>query len=141
MADGVDIVKGRLENVAAVTALVPATRMYASIIPQSQTTFPCIRLSVVSGISHKHMEAITGLAQQRIQVDVVAKLRSSAVAAMEEVRLALDMFTGTIDTTAVRRIISQGDYRYTAFEPKAGENDWKHVASRDFMVTFLEATS
>lgn len=141
MADGVDIVKGRLEDVAAVTALVPATRMYASVIPQTQATFPCIKLSVVSGVSERHMTAITGLAHQRIQVDVVGKLRSDSLAAMEQVRLALDMFSGTINTVVTRRILAEGDYRYTAFEPKAGENDWKHLASRDFMVWFIEATS
>lgn len=141
MADGVDIIKGRLEDVAAVTALVPATRMYASIVPQTQTTFPCIRLTAVSGISHRDQGGIAGLAEQRIQVDVVGKIRADTSSTMEAVRLALDTFKGTIDSTAVRGIYAQGDYRYSADEPKAGENNWKHFATRDFLVWFIEATS
>lgn len=67
---------GRLEAIAAVTALV-STRIYQGLFPQNPT-FPAIRVQRIGENEFMHMRGTVGLFRARVQVDSVSNAADAA---------------------------------------------------------------
>lgn len=66
-----EIVLTRLNNIAAVTALV-STRVYLDKLPQSPT-YPCVRVTLISEVGTAHLRGENKLTSARVQVDAYAR--------------------------------------------------------------------
>lgn len=100
-----------LQTRTGLTALV-STRVYPSAAPSSVAK-PYITYVKISSEHTSHQTASSGLAAPLYQFDVWADSALSAEAVYEQLRLALDTFSGTMGTgayaTTVERVIVQDD--------------------------------
>lgn len=73
----VDAVLARLEDIAALVALVPATRHYALIFPQNVSELGnAIRVTLVDRLQQMHLRGASALCRARIQIDIAARATS-----------------------------------------------------------------
>jgi hypothetical protein len=109
--DVAQVVKVRLLDVAAVTAVVNARIWTGSRLPNSPT-LPAIRVERVSEITSSHLRGGSGLYQARVQVDSVANKRADAVALDERIQgdhagSALLYWRGDVGSPAVQVVLVQ----------------------------------
>lgn len=138
---GTAIVRALLANYEPLTALVPAARIRAGILPEN-TVLPAVS---VTSISENEQETtarnLTGkMIRERVQVTVLAKENGdgSGYAAMKRAlraaALGPGVHTGVVAGYHVRSVLPWG------VGPEIPPGDDKiFEQSRDFMVTFIEA--
>lgn len=103
-----EAIKSILDGASGLTALV-GTRIYPNRIPQ-ETAMPAVDYQRISGPRLHAMGGGPGLTYPRFQVNSWSDdyLESKNVA--EEVRLALQDYTGTIASTVIQWIIFEDDH-------------------------------
>lgn len=144
MADIAAEFKTYLKSISTITALVGATtasRIYEVTAKQGES-MPYIVYETFADNSEEHLGGISGLATERIQVDCYAATSAGAYALAEVVRLApLQMFRGTMGSTFVNGVTSPGGYRRGQTPPVKGGAQRRYWISRDYLITFVEASS
>lgn len=133
-----------LKTKTAITSLVgtgDAARIYIHDAKEG-ATLPFIILEIFEGSSEEHLAAITGIASNRIQVDCYGVTSTAAYNLAEAVRLApLQMFRGTMATSSVLNVTSNVSYRRGWDPPVTGSAQKRYWVSRDYIITYTEATS
>ena len=97
MADHVAAVRSQLLAHAGTAALV-GDRVWHSALPQEEKGkpyMPAIVVQQISGVAEHVMGGAAGIVSLRIQVDVWAKNRPDCQALTEQVRAALQSYSGT----------------------------------------------
>lgn len=144
MADIAEELKTYLKTKTAITSLIgsgTAARIYTHEAKQA-VAVPFIVFEVYEGTSNEHLTGISGIASNRIQIDAYAATSSGAYALAEAIRLApLQMFRGTMNTTFVNDVSSNGGYRRGYDRATQGGNQRRYWVSRDYIVTYIEPTS
>ena len=102
MASVDQALRTRLINVTAVTNLT-STRIYPGKAPVG-VTYPYITFSMISAAHQRHMTNAAGLSEAVFQLDIWSNNRLEAVTVAEQVRLALDHWSGTSDSVVIRTI-------------------------------------
>ncbi len=136
--------KTYLKTKSSVTALVgvgAAARIYTHLAKQG-VQLPYIVYEVFEGDSSETLTAIAGVAENRIQIDCYGKTEQEAYDLAEAVRLApLQMFRGDFGDTEALAIVSEDGYRLGIDKPTRGGNQRRYWVSRDFSITYREATT
>lgn len=129
--NGVVAVRTLLVNSAALTALVPATRIITGVIPQDMT-LPAISLSDVSGVDLQTLDE-TGdrFTTDRVQVTVMADDYLSLIDILAKAKSAADAKFPTVSglSNVVVRTDGQGPY----FMNDAASI---HMKTQDFRVSY-----
>lgn len=134
---GAAIIRALLAADAAVTAYVPASRIYVGVVPQG-TPLPNISTST---ISQRELDTVARLGpritlRERVQVTVHAPSYPAQKAILKAARLGPGTHRGTVvgfDVKAVQPDTVGPDLN-------GGEDDGIYEQSRDFIVTFAEAS-
>jgi len=134
---GVAIIRALLIADTEVTDLVPATRIIAGVVPQG-TPLPNISVSSVSG---RELDTVARLSprvtvRERVQVTVHAASYVQQKAIIRAGRLGPGTHRGVatgFDVKAIQPDVVGPDLN-------GGEDDGIYEQSRDFMVTFAEAS-
>lgn len=136
--------KTYLKTKAAITTLIgsgTSARIYTQA-PKQNATLPYIVYTVFLGSSEEHLGGITGMANNRIQLDCYGATEEAAYALAEAVRLApLQMFRGTMGSTYVHCVTSSEGSRAGYDRPEKGTDSRRYWHSRDYSITYAEATS
>ena len=121
-----------LANAAAVTAVVPAVRIFVGNVPVG-TTLPAIVVRLVSGVERTtvSMAEASRYRTDRVQVTVHAKTYATKVSILELVRTALSPQRGAINGFDVDSITPEGEG--PDFDDEAAVI---YERSRDFMVSW-----
>lgn len=133
---GAAIVRALLAASPTVTALVPASRIYAGQIPQG-TTLPAIGAAPIGGGEKVRTTARnrpTKMMEERVQVTVWAKDYPTMERVLKAAGLGPGVHTGMVNGFRVNHVLPE---RLGPYIGPAG--DEIHERSRDFMVTFIEA--
>lgn len=132
----VAIMRELLVNWAPLTALVPAGRIFAGTIPQSNTTFPAISIKEVSSneIATVAREGATTTNRSRVQVTVVAKSMATQKATLKAAKLGGGTHRGVVAGYNVMSVLPEG----VGPDLNNLDDDGIYEQSRDFMVTFVE---
>jgi len=143
MADiGTEIIT-YLKTKAAVTSLIgsgTAARIYLHEAKQG-VALPYVVIVVYSGESHEYLSGISGLSENRVEINCYSATNAGAFALAEAIRLApLQMYKGTIGTTA-GSVRSPDNYSQEYVTPIPGDNTKRFLVSRDYFVTHLEAVA
>ena len=102
---------------------------------------PYIVIQTFEGTSDEHLNGISGIASNRVQVDCYGATEAAANELAEAVRLApLQMFRGTMGTTFVNNVTSDGSSDDGKDRPTQGGNRIRYWVSRDYILTYKEAT-
>ena len=101
---GVAIVRYKLANYANLTAVVPATRIQAGVLPQG-TALPTISVTLVSGMTGLHLAAPSGLHIDRVQITVDAASYPQVRQILALCRAALPYTRGTVNSIACDSIL------------------------------------
>ncbi len=119
-----------LANAAAVTAQVPAARIFVGNLPQG-TALPAIGVRFVSGVERRTvaMSESSRYRTDRVQVTVYAKTYESKASILELVRTALSPKRGTVNGFDVDSILP--DIEGPDFDDEAATI---FERSRDFFV-------
>ena len=80
--DVVAAVRERILSLSSVTAAV-SSRVYAQILPQ-RPDLPAIRLQRISDVGSMQLRGIGGVRRARVQCDIVATSRETALAILED---------------------------------------------------------
>lgn len=132
MADAVGVVRTLLAAHGALTAVVPATCIFAGVIPQGAAA-PAISVMHVSTGRPQMVGAGSGLAQSRIQVTVHATTYPVLRQALDLVRAAVPRRPGTVGAVAVVHVLPDTE------GPDFTDADAKlYIGSQDFAVTFVD---
>lgn len=94
---GVKVCRYLLANAAGVTALVPAARIQAGVLPQA-TVMPAIALTLVSGVPLLGVSIASGMQTDRVQVTAFAITYASLEAILAAIRAALPYSHLTINS-------------------------------------------
>lgn len=127
---GVAIARYVLANAAAVTAQVPAARIFIGNIP-TNTALPAIGIMHISGTERDTvaLSEASRYRMDRVQVTVHAATYGSKVAILELARTALSPKRGTLNGYDVDSILQAGEG--PDFDDEAAK---VYERSRDFMV-------
>lgn len=138
---GVAIVRALLAAHAPLTALVPAGKIYAGVIPQN-VALPAISVTSIS--TNEQPTVARGgpakMVRERVQVTVLVKETGDTAGytllkrALKAAALGAGVYTGEVLTYQVRSVLEWG----AGPEIPVGD-DRIYEQSRDFMVTFIEA--
>ena len=141
MIDIVEDLKTYLKTITAVTDLVAAgtaARIYTHESKQG-VALPYVILEVFEGSSEEHLNDISGIASNRIQVDAYGATSSAALTLAEAIRLApLQMYRGLFGTTFITDVTSNGGYRRGRDQPTTGGNQRRYWVSRDYIFRYHE---
>ncbi len=136
--------KTYLKTKSSVTALVgvgAAARIYTHLAKQG-VQLPYIVYEVFEGDSSETLTAIAGVAENRIQIDCYGKTEQEAYDLAEAVRLApLQMYRGQFGDAEALAVVSEDGYRLGIDKPTRGVNSRRYWVSRDFSITYREATT
>ena len=134
--------KTYLKTKPIITALVgagTASRIYTHRSKQG-VSLPYIVFEVFEGSSAEWINGISGIATNRIQIDCIAATAAAAYTLAEAVRLApLQMYRGTMGSTFVNGVTSNGGYEKGFDTPTTGGNQRRYWVSRDYIFTYAEA--
>lgn len=131
---GINIINALLTADAAVTALVPATRIGAGVLP-ARTTLPAIGLAIISKVDRNIASpAAKVVVTERIQVTVMANDYPAKQALLAAVRKACRDQHGTIATFAGVAVLTDG--AGPDFQSEGGSGIY--LQSQDFKVTYSE---
>lgn len=127
---GVAIIRYKLANNAALTVVVPATRITAGVLPQN-TTLPAISVTLVSGVTGLQVAKASGLRTDRVQITVDAATYPQVRQILALCRAALPYTRGSVNGVACDSILPD-------IEGPDGFDDLlkTYFQSQDFMVTW-----
>lgn len=127
---GVGIVWYKLSQSANLTAVVPATRIKAGVLPQA-TALPAISVTLVSGVTGLQLTKASGLRTDRVQITVDALTYPQVRQILALCRAALPYTRGTVNGIACDSILPD-------IEGPDGFDDLlkTYFQSQDFMVTW-----
>jgi hypothetical protein len=129
----VHVTRYLLANNAGVTAVVPADRIMAGILPQG-IALPALAVTHVSTLRKNYVaETAVDWCTSRVQVTGMASTYPALKALMALVRAALPRSRGNVDGVAVDAIVS--DLEGPDFRDDA---EGIFMQSHDFQVTFNE---
>ena len=120
-----------LANNSTLNAQVPASRIFAGVIPQG-TAAPAIAVTHVSTVRPQMVNAASKLCVSRVQVTVMAASYASQKAVLALVRAALPRSRGSVNGVAVDSILP--DIEGPDFTDEAG----LYMGSIDYRVTYTE---
>lgn len=144
MPDILSDLRTYLKSKTAVTNLVgtgDAARIYFHDAKEG-ATLPFIILEIFEGESNEHLTGISGICSNRVQVDCYGVTGAAAYNLAEAVRLApLQMYRGNMDTSKVNNVTSNVSYRRGFDPPVTGSAQKRYWVSRDYVITYTEATS
>ena len=120
-----------LANNSTLNAQVPASRIFAGVIPQG-TDLPAIAVTHVSTLRPQMVNAASKLCVSRVQVTVMAASYQSQKDVMALVRAALPRSRGSVNGVAVDSILP--DIEGPDFTDEAG----LFIGSIDYRVTYTE---
>lgn len=132
----------KLAATSAVTSLIggsSAPRIYPVELPQN-ATFPCLRCQRVSGPRTYDLQAATGNADARMQIDCFADSQAGVEALSTQVRLALSGFRGTVDGVQIQTCFLDAERDLEEPTLRDAVKPMKRIAL-DFLVSYIEATS
>lgn len=129
---GVAIVRYKLSQAAALTAIVPAARIQAGVLPQG-TALPCISVTLVSGRVLPQVSKSSGLHTDRVQITVDAASYPQVRQILALCRAALPYTRGTVNSIACDSIVPD-------IEGPDGFDDLlkSYFQSQDYIVTWSE---
>ena len=133
---GVIAIRYLLANNVALTAVVPATKIMAGVIPIA-TVLPAIAVNHISTVERNTvaMTSAKVMATERVQVTVQTKSYSEQKSILELVRKACANRRASINSIAVDSILPEGA------GPDLRDDDLGiFLQSRDFFVKFIEST-
>lgn len=132
---GTAIIRALLAARPAVTALVPAAKIYAGTIPQQAFT-TAVSVRPVSNNEQwtTARNLSTKMIRERVQVTAYAKDFPTMERLVKACSLGAGVHTGTVAGYKVRSIMPESVGPYIE-----ATDDGIHEQSRDFMVTFIEA--
>lgn len=127
---GVAIIRYKLANAAALTAVVPTARIQAGVLPQG-TALPCISVTQVSGVPLNYVAASSGLHTDRVQITVDAASYPQVRQILALCRAALPYTRGTVNSIACDSIVPD-------IEGPDGFDDLlkSYFQSQDYIVTW-----
>lgn len=127
---GVAIVRYKLAQATALTAVVPATRIQAGVLPQN-TTLPAISVTLVSGVTGLQVSKPSGLRTDRVQITVDAASYPQVRTIFALCRAALPYTRGTVNGIACDSILPD-------IEGPDGFDDLlkTYFQSQDYIVTW-----
>jgi len=119
-----------------------ASRIYTTRAKQS-TIVPNIVFEVFEGTSEEHLTGVSGVASNRIQIDCFAESELAAFLLAEEVRLAplQGVFAATFGTTYNHGVTATQNNRSGYDEKTAATDQRRYWVSRDYIITYQQATS
>ncbi len=126
----------RLESQAGLTALV-GTRMFPERLPQ-EPTYPAIAVSRITSERPHALEGSSGLVGAMFQFDVFGKTYAAAKAVVEQLRLALDSFSGTVDGIVIQEVSFESDADVNEHRDTEPTSPLRHIAA-DFEVWYNES--
>ena len=127
---GVAIVRYKLANSANLTAVVPAARIQAGVLPQN-TALPAISVTLVSGVTGLQVAKASGLRTDRVQITVDALTYPQVRQILALCRAALPYTRGTVNSIACDSILPD-------IEGPDGFDDLlkTYFQSQDYMITW-----
>lgn len=135
--------KDYLKTKSPITNLVGSgnnARIYKDRAKQG-VDLPYIVYEVFRGSSAQHLQGITGIASNRIQVDAYAVNEEQSYQLAELIRLApLQMYRGMMNETFVHDVNGDIGYEQGSTDPVQGSEQRHHWTSRDYIITYREAT-
>lgn len=133
----VAIMRTLLAAHAPLTALVPASRIFAGKIPQG-TTLPAVAIEEVDGFEQPTIARLqeTTMQRRRVQVTVCALSYPSQKAVHKACALGPGTHRGTYAGFKALSVIPAG----TGPDLNDLDDDGIYEQSRDFMVTYTEAS-
>jgi len=134
MASLHESIKSHLEGFAGLSALI-STRVYPMRLPQSPT-YPAVTYMTTSGFSEYRHGGLVGKGESFVQVGAWGEVYLATKAVAEQVRLAMDTFTGTIGSLA----IAYAD-RVGAIDLVDPEEPLLYHISQDFRIRHAEAVA
>lgn len=144
MPDILSDLRTYLKSKTAITNLVgsgDASRIYFHDAKEG-ATLPFIILEIFEGESNEHLTGISGICSNRVQIDCYGVTAAAAYNLAEAVRLApLQMYRGNMDTSRVCNVTSSVSYRRGFDPPVSGSAQKRYWVSRDYVITYTEATS
>lgn len=144
MPDILSDLRTYLKTKSAITNLVgtgDAARIYFHDAKEG-ATLPFIILEIFEGESNEHLTGISGICSNRVQVDCYGVTAAAAYSLAEAVRLApLQMYRGNMDTSKVCNVTSNVSYQRGFDPPVTGSAQKRYWVSRDYAITYTEATS
>lgn len=144
MADLETELKVYLKSKASITALVgigDAARIYLGF-PKQGAALPFIVFDVFGGPSAEHLGGISGMAENRVQIDCYGLTSAAAKAVADVVRYApLQGHRGAIGALTATGVTSPGGYRHGFDDPSAGANQARFWHSRDYFISYNEPIS
>ena len=120
-----------LANNSTLNAQVPASRIFAGVIPQG-TAAPAIAVTHVSTVRPQMVNPASKLCVSRVQVTVMAATYQTQKSVLALVRAALPRSRGTVNGVAVDSILI--DIEGPDFTDEAGLD----MGSIDYRVTYTE---
>ena len=127
---GTAIVRYKLANYANLTAVVPAARIQAGVLPQG-TALPCISVTLISSMTSLQVLKSSGLRTDRVQITVDALTYPQVRQILALCRAALPYTRGTVNSIACDSILPD-------IEGPDGFDDLlkSYFQSQDFMITW-----
>lgn len=127
--------KDQLLSISEITNLV-GQRVFFHV-PQD-TTYPLVRMQQIGGDHHHHTEGAAGLAQALMQIDCIGRLVADAKSVAEQVRLALQGWSGTQGSTTFQSVLLLDQRDLNEPDNQGGETG-HYAVSMDFMVSYVES--
>lgn len=131
MSDITEALYEKLSTTAGLTSLV-STRIYPDLMPQSPT-LPAITYQMISNVRDERHGGQTADARPRFQITCWASTALAAAAVAIQVRLAVMVMSGTIETVEIVGVWNAGESR--GYEP----DTFRHFAAVDFFIAHKEA--
>ena len=132
-----------LKTVSGITDLVgtgTGARVYEED-PKQAASLPYVVFEVFEGSTESHLGGIAGVARNRIQIDAYATTAAGAFALAEQIKFAVAAYRGLMGTTFVHDESGNGSYERGHDRPTTGGNQRRYWISRDYILTYQEATS
>lgn len=125
-----DAIYSRLSNYTDLTDLV-STRIYSKEITQD-TTKPCVYFEITGVERISAINGDSGMCNAQCRVISIASTLSGAVAVADEVRAALQRYSGTVSSTDIRDILIENEF--DSYESDLDESNVEQF----FTVSYIE---
>ena len=138
MADLEAAIKTHLKAFPVITDSIgsgTAARIYSNLAKQG-VQLPYIVFEVFSGRSYEHINGVSGMAMNRVQIDCFGATKSAAFNLAELVRGNMQMWRGDVGGIFVNNITSDGGYERGFDKATTGGNQRRYWISRDFLITY-----
>lgn len=123
----------RLSNHVGLTAIV-GSRIYPAHLPQS-AAYPALVYTLVSNTHRHNLTGASGGALARFQFDVFSVRLADCVEAVEQIRLALQGFRGTV--AGVNICFGRLDNEQDLSEPpQDGSDQWTYRKTADYIIHY-----